>query len=160
MEVFLWLLVIGFFVLSFIGLVFPVLPSVFAVWIGFLIYHFFINSQALGGFFWVSMIILTVILLLADVLASSLAVRKFGGSKKGERVAAISVILGSFITPPYGIIWVTFVAVFLTEFFERENFEAAIKSSVATLIGFLSGQFAEGVIQFIMIIWFFITILF
>ncbi len=160
MEIFLWLLVIGFFVLSFIGLVFPILPSVFAVWIGFLIYHFFINSQVLGSFFWISMIILTVIVLLADLLASSLAVRKFGGSKKGERVAVVSVILGSFITPPYGIIWVPFVAVFLTEFFEKENFEDALKSSAATLIGFLSGQFAEGIIQFIMIIWFFITILF
>lgn len=160
MEIFLWLLVIGFFVLSFIGLVYPVLPSVFAVWIGFFIYHFFINSQALSGFFWISMIILTVIVLLANLLANSLAVRKFGGSKKGERVAVVSVILGSFITPPYGIIWVPFLAVFLTESFEQEGFEAALKSSTATIIGFLSGQLAEGIIQFIMIVWFFITILF
>jgi hypothetical protein len=86
-------------------------------------------------------------------------VRKFGGSKKGERVAAISVILGSFITPPYGIIWVPFVAVLVTELFEKENFEMALKSSVATIIGFLGGQLAEGIIQLIMILWFFITIL-
>ena len=89
MNVLLWFLILILFVLSFVALFYPVLPSVTAVWAGFLIYHFLLNSTELTTFFWVSMIALTLILTLADILASSLSVKRFGGSKLGERVAAI-----------------------------------------------------------------------
>lgn len=160
MDFILWLVVIVAFVLSFVALVYPVLPSITAVWAGFLIYHFFINSAELGWFFWISMIILTIILTLADIFASSLAVKKFGGSKKSERVAAIAVIVGSFIAPPFGIIFIPFIAVLLVEINEGRSTQVAIKSSIGSLVGFLSGQIAEGIIQLIMIIWFFLTIWF
>lgn len=44
MDFILWLVVIGLFILSFVALFYPVLPSVTAVWGGFLVYHFFIDS--------------------------------------------------------------------------------------------------------------------
>lgn len=42
MDTILWIVIIGLFILSFVGLISPVVPSVLAVWGGFLIYHFFI----------------------------------------------------------------------------------------------------------------------
>lgn len=158
MDILLWILVIGLFVLSFVALVFPVLPSVTAVWAGFLVYHFFINSAELSWFFWISMGLITVVLLLADIFTGSIAVRKFGGSKWGERVAAVSIIIGSFIYPPFGIIIVPFIAVFIAEVWVKDTAANAFKAAIGTLIGFLSGQFAEAVLQIIMIIWFFLTI--
>lgn len=158
MDFILWIIVLGLFVLSFVALVYPVLPSVTAVWAGFLVYQFLINPNELTVFFWVSMIILTIILMLADVFASSLSVKKFGGTKTGERVAAVSVIIGSFIYPPFGIIILPFIAVLLAELFQDRNFKQAVISSIGSLIGFLSGRLAEGLIQVVMIIWFFLTI--
>jgi hypothetical protein len=160
MDIILWLVVLALFVLSFVALVYPVLPSVTAVWAGFLIYQFLINPNELTIFFWVSMIILTIILVLADVFASSLSVKKFGGSKAGERVAAISVIIGSFIYPPFGIIILPFVAVLITELIIDRDFKNALISSIGSLIGFLTGRVAEGLIQIVMILWFFLTIWF
>lgn len=160
MNFILWIVVLGLFALSFVALVYPVLPSVTAVWAGFLIYHFLIHSHALTSFFWLSMLVLTIILMLADIFASSLSVRKFGGSKMGERTAAIAVIVGSFIYPPFGIIVLPFVAVFFVEVQQDRNFKEALRSSIGSLIGFLSGQVAEAFIQVIMIVWFFLAVWF
>lgn len=160
MDILLWLLVIALFITSFIGLIFPVLPSVFAVWGGFLIYHFFIDPAELTTFFWISMAVLTAILLLADIFANSLAVKRFGGSKTGERVAAVSVIIGAFVYPPFGILALPFVAVIITEYWQHKDFSSALRAAIGTLIGFLSGKFAEGIIQFIMISWFFLLVWF
>lgn len=160
MDVLLWLVVLILFGLSFVALIYPILPSVTAVWAGFLIYHFFINSSALTTFFWISMIVLTMILLLADIFASSLSVKRFGGSKSGERIAAISVIIGSFIYPPFGIIILPFIAVLLVELRQDRSFKAALKASTGSLIGFLSGSFAEVFIQLVMIVWFFLNVWF
>lgn len=106
------------------------------------------------------MIILTIILLVADIFASSLSVKHFGGSKAGERAAAIAVLVGSFVFPPFGILILPFVLVLLVELMQGQSLDSALKSSVGSLIGFLTGRFAEGVIQLAMIIWFFFTIWF
>lgn len=160
MDLILWLVVLALFVLSFVALVYPVLPSVTAVWAGFLVYHFFIHSNELTTFFWIAMIILTIILMAVDIFASSLSVKRFGGSKRGERVAAISVLIGSFVFPPFGIILLPFVAVFVAEITQNQSPSEAIRASIGSLVGFLSGRFAEGFIQLAMIIWFFVTIWF
>lgn len=160
MDFILWLVVLILFGLSFVALFYPVLPSVTAVWGGFLIYHFFINSGELTTFFWVSMVVLTLILLVADIFASSLSVKQFGGSKAGERVASLAVIIGSFIFPPFGIIILPFLAVFLVELQQGRNLKKAFTSSIGSFVGFLTGQLAEAAIQLAMIIWFFFTIWF
>lgn len=158
MELLLWVLIIGLFILSFVGLLFPVVPSVLVLWVGFLIYHFFLNAAQLTWVFWVSMGVLTVLLLLADVFAGSLAVKKFGGSKLGERVATIAIIVGTFVYPPFGILILPFVAVLIVENWKQDTFQQALRAAVGTLIGFLSGRVAEAIIQLIMIGWFFLTI--
>ena len=160
MDFILWLIVLLLFGLSFVALIYPVLPSVTAVWAGFLIYHFFINSGELTTFFWIVMVILTIILTLADIFASSLSVKKYGGSSVGEKGAALSVIVGSFIFPPFGIIVLPFVAVFLAEMKKNRSSVEAIKAAIGSLVGFLSGQLSEGIVQLAMIIWFFFTIWF
>ncbi|WP_218162479.1 DUF456 domain-containing protein [Alkalibacterium sp. 20] len=158
MEILLWIIIIGLFITSFVALFFPVLPSVFAIWGGFIIYHFFLNSGELTTFFWISMVTLTAVLLLADVFTGSLAVKQFGGSKLGGRVAAISVIIGAFVYPPFGILALPFIAVIIVEYWQQEDFLSALRAAIGTLIGFLSGRLAEGIIQLIMIGWFFLII--
>lgn len=153
-------IVIGLFVLSFLALFYPVLPSVVSVWGGFLVYHFFIDPTRLSTFFWVAMVILTLILLVADLFASSISVNKFGGSKLGERGATLAVLVGTFIFPPFGIIVLPFVVVLLLELFQKRPLNEAFRASIGSLVGFLSGQFAEAMIQLIMILWFFLTVWF
>jgi uncharacterized protein len=157
-EVLLWLLIIALFVLSFIGILFPIIPSVLAIWGGFLLYHFVINGDTLSWMFWVVMGILTIVLFVADIVVNSHFVKRFGGSKWGERMAAIAVIIGSFIVPPIGIIVIPFIVVLLTEMIQKKSFPNAIKAAFGSLIGFLGSSFAKVFIQLLMILWFFLDI--
>lgn len=85
LDVILWILIVVLFIVSFIGVIYPIIPSVLLIWIGFLLYQFGINSDELGWLFWIAVAILTVLLFVADIVANSYFVKKFGGSKWGER---------------------------------------------------------------------------
>lgn len=160
LAILIWILIIALFIVSFIGLIYPVIPSSLFIWIGFLMYHFFIDQTSLNLFFWVMMIAFTVILFIADVVANSYFVKRYGGSKWGERGAAIAVIVGSFIFPPFGIIIIPFITVLIIEMVQRSAWQQAYRAAVGSLLGFLSGSILKVVIQTIMIIWFFIIIIF
>lgn len=159
MTTIIWLAVILLFILSFIGLIFPIIPSVLAIWGGFLLYYFGIDKSDLSIIFWIAMSLLTILIFIADFLASSYFVKKYGGSKWGERIAALAIIVGAFIMPPFGVFLVPFVAVIITELILEKNFKKAVAIGVATLIGLLSGTLAKFLVQLIMIIWFFIAVL-
>ncbi|MFU0790327.1 MAG: DUF456 domain-containing protein [Virgibacillus proomii] len=159
-EILIWVLIITLFVLSFVGIIFPIIPSVLVIWGGFLLYQFAINGNELTMTFWIAMGIFTVILIGADVIANSYFVKRYGGSKWGERGAAIAVIVGSFMVPPFGIIIIPFLTVFIIELLQKRTSQEAFHASIGSLFGFLGGAVAKVVIQLIMIVWFFITILF
>src|SRR5690625_3178030 len=108
MEKLFWLFVIILFTLIFIGLLFPIIPSFIAIWLGFIIYHFFINDMNLTLVFWLIMIVLTVILIISDFIASKYFVNTYGGSKKGEYAAMVGLIFGAFVLPRVGIIILPF----------------------------------------------------
>ncbi|KPH77606.1 MULTISPECIES: DUF456 domain-containing protein [Bacillaceae] len=155
-----WIVIIVLFILSFAGIIYPIIPSVLVIWVGFLLYQFIINPDELTFVFWIIMAIFTLFLFLADILANSYFVKKYGGSKWGERGAVVAVIVGSFIIPPFGILIVPFITVFVIELLQQRPPNDAIKASIGSLLGFLGGSIAKVLIQLIMIIWFFIVIIF
>ncbi|GAB4075083.1 DUF456 domain-containing protein [Barrientosiimonas marina] len=159
MEIIIWIVIAALFMASFAGILFPAIPSPLAVWAGFLLYHFVLNADELGWPFWTAMAVLTVILLGADVLANSYFVNRFGGSKWGERGAAIAVIVGSFVIPPFGILLLPFITVFVIELMQAKTMQNALRAAAGSLIGFFSGAAAKAVIQLAMIIWFLLTII-
>ncbi|WP_413377834.1 DUF456 domain-containing protein [Alkalihalobacillus sp. 1P02AB] len=159
LEMLWWIVVAICFFLSFIGLIFPLVPSVLVIWVGFLVYGFGIGAFSdLSVWFWSGMVIFTLFLILADIIASQYFVKRYGGSKWGERMAAIGVIVGSFIMPPFGIIFVPFILVFVTELISIQQPGHAFKVAIASLIAFLSSTVAKGLVQFIMIVWFIVEV--
>ncbi|WP_117149234.1 DUF456 domain-containing protein [Paraliobacillus zengyii] len=158
MDLIIWLLIIISFILSFVGIIYPIIPSPLVLWIGFLLYYFLINND-LSGFFWLAMIILTIILIVSDIIANSYFVKKYGGSKWGERVAGIGVIVGSFIVPPFGIIIVPFFAVIVVEMLQKRSTKEALRAAIGSLLGFLGGAISKVVIQLVMIGWFFVSVI-
>lgn len=160
MDIILWIIIVALFTGSFLGLVFPILPSVLFIWLGFIIYAFGMDGEQLNWLFWVAMLLITFLLIISDIVANSYFVKRFGGSKVGERAAAVAVIIGSFITPPFGIIYVPFLTVFIVEMIIKRTMKEAFYASVGSLIGFLGGTVAKVILQLVMIIWFFILILF
>ncbi|AMG18775.1 DUF456 domain-containing protein [Staphylococcus saprophyticus] len=159
MTVILWLCIIAAFVLAFIGLIKPIIPSVLVLWVGFLIYQFGFHNGNLSWVFYVSMILFTVFILVADFIMNKYFVNKFGGSKLSELVALVGVIVGCFVFPPFGIIIVPFVAVLVVEMIQEPNLTKALKASFGSVVAFLASSVAQAIIMIIMVIWFFVDAL-
>lgn len=151
MEIVFWLIIIACFIFSFVGLVYPIIPSVLVIWAGVVLYHFGINQDELSWISWTMLGILTVLLFLADYLVNLHFVDKAGGSKWGTRAATVGLIVGSFIIPPVGVILVPFAFVLIAEMMQKKTFQQSMKVAFATIIAFLSGTFAKAIIQLIMI---------
>lgn len=160
LDVILWIVIIACFILSFVGLVYPIIPSVLIIWLGVLIYQFGINPDNLTWISWTMLALLTILLFLADYLANLHFVDKAGGSKWGTRAATVGLIVGSFIVPPFGVIIVPFLFVLIAELVQKKSFSDSMKVALATLIAFLSGTLAKAIIQLIMIVVFIIDVVF
>jgi uncharacterized protein YqgC (DUF456 family) len=160
LEFIYWVLIITLFILSFVGLVFPIIPSVVVLWGGFLIYEFLIAPDELSLLFWISMGALTILIFVIDFLANSHFVKKSGGSKWGERTALLATVVGSFVFPPFGLLIIPFVAVFLVEFAQKKQVKNSLSVALGTMIGFLSSSVAKVFIQLGMIGWFFVGVIF
>ncbi|UDI78925.1 DUF456 domain-containing protein [Staphylococcus taiwanensis] len=159
MSIVLWILIILAFVLAFVGLIKPIIPSLLVLWIGFLIYQCGFHDKGLSWIFYVAMILLTIFILVSDFVMNKYFVNRFGGSKLGEYAALIGVIVGCFVLPPFGIIIVPFIAVFIVELIQDSNIEKALKASVGSVVAFLASTVAQAIVMLIMVIWFFIDIL-
>ncbi|MFJ7930685.1 DUF456 domain-containing protein [Peribacillus sp. NPDC096448] len=160
MDILWWGLTIVLFALSFVGIIYPIIPSVVAIWGGFAVYQFLINPDELSLWFWISMVVLSGVLIAADIIANSYFVKKYGGAKISETIAAIATIVGSFVFPPFGIILVPFLAVLVSELIIQKDIMQATKVGFATIIGFLGGSLAKVLIQLLMIVWFILAVIF
>ncbi|MCM3714223.1 DUF456 family protein [Alkalihalobacillus oceani] len=160
MTTLIWILIIVLFLLSFIGLIFPLVPSVLVLWGGFLLYAFALDGEPLSLWFWIGAALLTIVMLVADLIAGQYFVKKYGGSKWGERMAAVGVIVGSFVYPPFGIILVPFALVFVTELLSSKDAKHAGLVAVASFLAFLSSTLAKFIIQLLLIIWFTLEVMF
>ncbi len=158
MEFVIWTVIICLFILSMVGLFVPIIPAVAAIWLGFVLYHFYINNSELTTMFWIVMVVFTVILIGSDLVTNRYFVNKFGGSKESQWGAILGVIIGIFVYPPFGIIIVPLVLVFIIEIIGQRTVKEASLASVGALAGFLSGIVAKFIIQSIMIVWFLMTI--
>ncbi|TDM03609.1 DUF456 domain-containing protein [Macrococcus carouselicus] len=153
-----WLIIIAAFIFAFVGLVMPMIPGVLMMWVGFLVYHFLIDSGTLSWFFWVVMAVLTIFSLVSDYIAGSYFVKRYGGSRTGEITAAVGVVVGSFLFPPFGIILVPLIAVLIVELIVLRDTMRAVKASIGSLFGFLTSTFAKFLLLVIMVVWFFVDV--
>ena len=96
---------------------------------------------------------------MCGLLANKYFVNRFGGSKFGEYAALIGVVIGCFVLPPFGIIIIPFILVFIVELIQGYSFERAVKVSIGSIVAFLTSSIAQAIIMFIMIVWFFIDAL-
>ena len=157
MAIILWLIVFGTFILGFAGIIYPVVPSVLMFWVGFLVYNFFIGDE-LSWMFWVIAAALTIVALISDVAANSYFVKKFGGSKRGEWAAIIGAIIGMFVYPPFGVLFVPFIFVFVVEFVQIKDMNKAFKASIGSFLAFISSAIFDIIIYIFLIIFFLLDV--
>ncbi|MBS4191307.1 DUF456 domain-containing protein [Bacillus sp. FJAT-49705] len=159
MEHFYWSLIIILFIVSFVGLVYPIIPSVLFLIAGFLLYGFVFTFDEFNWLFWVIQGLFVVLLFGADYLANMIGVKKFGGSKAGIWGSTIGIILGPFVIPVFGILIGPFLGAIIAEFaVNKKEWKEAVKIGFGSVIGFISSVVTKGIIQIIMIVYFFLVI--
>ena len=159
MDIVAWILIIAFFVIAFIGLIYPIIPSVIFIIGGFIVYGLFYSFSDLPWWFWVIEILLVVLLFGADTVSNLVGVKKFGGSKAGMWGSTIGLLVGPFVIPFAGILIGPFLGAVLAELFvTKSSWEQSLKTGVGSLVGFLTSIVTKGIVQAGMILLFFIVI--
>ena len=88
-----WTVAIIMFAIAFVGLIYPVIPSVVFILAGFLLYGVFVSFEELTWLFWVIQLVFVVLLFGADTLANLVGVKRFGGSKAGMWGSTIGLLI-------------------------------------------------------------------
>lgn len=159
MDIIAWVLIIASFIIAFVGLVYPIIPSVLFIVLGFIVYGLFYSFADLGWLFWTIQILFIVLLFVADSLANLVGVKKFGGTKAGMWGSTIGLLIGPFIIPIAGILIGPFIGAVIGELLvTKTEYKQALKAGVGSLVGFLTSIVTKGIIQVIMIVIFIITI--
>ncbi|WP_107841432.1 DUF456 domain-containing protein [Metasolibacillus meyeri] len=158
MDIVAWILIIACFVISFIGLVYPIIPSVLFIAAGFILYGLF-YTFALPWWFWVIEVLFVVLLFVADTIANLIGVKKFGGSKAGMWGSTIGLLVGPFVIPFAGILIGPFLGAVIGELLvEKTTMKQAVRTGVGSVIGFLTSVAVKGTIQAVMILLFILAI--
>lgn len=159
MEIIGWSLIVVCFIIGFIGLVYPIIPSVIFILGGFLLYGVFFSFAELPWWFWLIEVLFVVLLFGADMMANAFGVKKYGGSKAGIWGSTIGLLIGPIVLPFAGIILGPFLGAILAELiFERTSIKQAFKTGVGSVIGFLTSVLTKGIVQIVMIVIFILVV--
>lgn len=159
MDILAWTIIIALFAIAFIGLIYPIIPSVIFLVGGFIAYGLFYSFADLPWWFWLIEILFVILLFVADTISNIIGVKKFGGSKAGMWGSTIGLLVGPFVIPFAGIIVGPFLGAIIGELIvERTSIKQAVKVGAGSVIGFLTSVVTKGIIQVIMIIIFIVSI--
>lgn len=148
-----WTLAILMFAIAFVGLIYPVIPSVVFILAGFLLYGAFVSFEELTWLFWVIQILFVVLLFGADTAANLVGVKRFGGSKAGMWGSTIGLLVGPFVIPVVGILAGPFLGAIIAELiFTRSGIKQAFRTGVGSVVGFLTSVAVKGVLMVVMIV--------
>ena len=160
MEFLIWCLIIISFIVAFVGLIYPIIPAVLFIYIGFFLYGAFFQFTSMTISFWTIEILLTVLLFVADYASNLFGVKKYGGSRAAIWGSTIGLLVGPFLIPFAGILLGPFIGAIAAELiFHRKPFKESMQVGIGSLLGFLGGAVMKGVLQAIMIVVFLIYVL-
>lgn len=152
MDIVAWIIIIALFIVAFVGLVYPIIPSVLFILLGFITYGLFYSFSELSWWFWLIELLFVGLLFSADTLSNLVGVKKFGGTKAGIWGSTIGLIVGPFVIPFAGIILGPFIGAVIAELiFSKATFSTSLKAGVGSLVGFLTSIVTKGILQVIMI---------
>lgn len=150
MTTVLWILAVLLVIVGMAGIVLPALPGVVLVFIGLFLAAWADGFQRIG---WVTISVLagmTVLALIADVLAATLGVKRVGAS----RWAIIGSVIGTIAGLLFGLIGIMlgpFVGAAAGEYYARRDVAQAGRVGFGTWAGIILGTAVKLALAFSMI---------
>ncbi|WP_110927396.1 DUF456 domain-containing protein [Bacillus massiliglaciei] len=155
MDTLFWSIIILMFAIGFIGLIFPIIPSVLFIFIGIILYGFFYSFEPFNWFFWTVQILFVILLFAADYVANLMGIKRYGGSKAAIWGSTIGIVAGPFVIPFLGILIGPFIGAILAELLvHRKDLRTAARVGFGSVIGFVSSVLTKGIIQLLMVAYF------
>ncbi len=141
--------IIVLMVVGLVGVIFPIIPGLFLIWLGVFLYVW------QNGFDLISIplfVLLTLLVLVAgtsDMWLPYFGAQRQGAAKRSYLFATIGAIVGSFIIPVLGTIIGYVVGMFLGEYHKHGDRDTAVSVSwgglkgwgIATLFQLVAGVF-------------------
>lgn len=160
MQILYWTIVITLFIVAFIGLIYPIIPSALFIFAGFLLYGVFFSFDPFNWIFWIIEGLFVILLFGADYVANLIGVKKYGGSKAGVWGSTIGLLVGPFVIPIFGILVGPFIGAILAELIvNKKNLKDSVIIGFGSVIGFISSVISKAIIQTLMIIYFLVLAL-
>ena len=159
MGIIYWGVIIILIGASFVGLVYPIIPSVLVLMGAFLLYGALFSFETFNWLFWSIQGLFVILLFGADYAANLIGIKRYGGTKAGIWGSTIGLLIGPFVIPIAGIIAGPFLGAVIGEMLvNKTRFKQALKVGGGSLVGFISSVVTKGIIQVIMVIYFFILV--
>jgi uncharacterized protein len=159
MEIVYWSIISILFIIGFVGLVYPIIPSVLFLLVGYLLYGVFFSFEHFGWFFWLIQSFFIILLFIADYIANMIGVQKYGGSKAGVWGSTIGLLVGPFIIPFLGILIGPFIGAVSAELLvNKRDFKNSLKIGFGSVVGFISSVITKAIIQTLMIVYFLLVV--
>jgi uncharacterized protein len=152
MDIIYWTIIVAMFIIGFLGLIYPIIPSVLFIFAGFILYGLLYSFAPFNWLFWAVQILFVLLLFMADYVANIIGVKKYGGSKAGVWGSTIGLLVGPFVIPVLGIILGPFLGAIIAELLvHKKDLVTATKIGFGSVIGFVSSVLTKSIIQIIMI---------
>tara|TARA_B100000780_G_scaffold133316_1_gene93535 strand:+ start:2618 stop:3118 length:501 start_codon:yes stop_codon:yes gene_type:complete len=143
MDLFYLILSFVTIILAFIGCFLPIIPGPLTGWFSF-IFLYQIDGVKINNTLLLITFIVSILVFLVDYLLPILGTKVFGGSKKGIFGASIGLIIGVLSFGPLGLVIGPIFGAFIGELLnDNRKIRIAIKASIGTILGLLSGFFLK-----------------
>jgi uncharacterized protein YqgC (DUF456 family) len=133
-----------------IGNVVPALPGTPLVLITAVAHRLFFGPASVNNPALIALVVLTLVSVVVDMLATALGAKKFGATWRGAAGAVIGGIIGLFFSLP-GIILGPFLGATLFEMMGDKEFKHAVKAGAGAVVGLVLGVIGKSAICVTMI---------
>jgi hypothetical protein len=145
-----------FFIVGYIGTFLPGVPGSFIIWLGIIIYRFWLGDAGLPWSFVFISGILVLFVYLFDLVSTAWGARKFGATWRGAVGAILGGLIGFFIPPP--LLWLILgpiLGAMLGELLGGRRLADAGRAGFGTVVGALVGLLFKLTVTTFVIGWFY-----
>jgi uncharacterized protein YqgC (DUF456 family) len=137
-----------------VGTMLPGLPGMPLVLGGIALFAIGTQFRYIGSVQFAVFVFLGLLGLVLNYLGQLFGARRFGASRAGMLGAIVGLVVGLFVFPPFGLVIGPLTGAIVAELVNGREMNAALRSGVGVVIGYLFGSLAEVLIAIIMTGWF------
>ena len=129
-----------------LGVILPLLPGIPLAWLGLFIYAIGTGFDRVSLTNVIIFLILTLLALALDFILPMLGAKKYKASRLGVFGAFAGFTVGIFVLGIWGVILGPAVGALIGELLSRKKPQQALRASLGTLLGFITGTLLKIVI--------------